>query len=52
MNVENLDVAIETIKNVPWTELQEVKVDPELLKKLEAAEALLKSLRQAVTPTS
>ena len=45
----DLEVAVDTMKNVPWTALDELRNDPSLLKKLEDAEALLRSLRQAVT---
>jgi ParB family chromosome partitioning protein len=45
----DLDTIVEAMKNVPWTELQELKGDPEFLKKLDDAEELLKSLRKAVT---
>jgi ParB family chromosome partitioning protein len=37
------------MKNVPWTMLQELKGDSDVLKKLDEAEALLKSLRKALT---
>src|SRR3989441_8351420 len=41
-----LDSAVEAMKNVPWTALQELKGDPDVLKKLDDAEKLLKSLRK------
>jgi ParB family chromosome partitioning protein len=34
---------------VPWTALQEQKGDPEILSKIDEAEALLRSLRGALT---
>jgi ParB family chromosome partitioning protein len=37
------------MKNVPWTKLQDLKGDSAVLKKLEDAENLLKSLRRALT---
>lgn len=43
-----LDVAVDAMKNVPWTALQELKGDAEMLKKIGEAEALLKSLRKAL----
>ena len=46
----DLDIAVESMRNVPWTALQDLKGDPELLKKLQDAEALLRSLRQVVAP--
>jgi ParB family chromosome partitioning protein len=45
----DLESAVEAMKNIPWTALQELKGDPALLKKLDDAEALLKSLRKALT---
>ena len=44
-----LGVAVEAMKNVPWTTLQNLKGDSAVLKKLEEAENLLKSLRKALT---
>jgi ParB family chromosome partitioning protein len=44
-----LESAVEAMKNVPWTVLQELKGDPNILKKIEDAEALLKSLRKALS---
>ena len=43
-----LDVAVEAMKNVPWTALQELKGDSAVLKKIDEAEALLRSLRKAL----
>jgi hypothetical protein len=45
----DLEAAVETMRSVPWTALQEMKGDPDVLKKLEDAEKLLQSLRQALT---
>jgi ParB family chromosome partitioning protein len=36
------------MKNVPWTALQEMKGNAAVLKKIEDAEELLKSLRKAL----
>ncbi len=44
-----LGAAVEAMKSVPWTKLQELKGDEVVLKKLDEAEALLKSLRRALT---
>ena len=44
-----LDVAVEAMKNVPWTVLQELKGDAAVLKKIDEAEALLRSLRKALS---
>ncbi len=43
-----LGAAVEAMKSVPWTKLQELKGDEMVLKKLDEAEALLKSLRKAL----
>jgi ParB family chromosome partitioning protein len=47
--LNNLETAVEAMKNVPWTTLQELRGDSDLMKKLEDAENLLKSLRKALT---
>lgn len=44
-----LDAAVDAMKRVPWTTLAELKGDPEVLRKIEDAEALLKSLRKALS---
>jgi ParB family transcriptional regulator, chromosome partitioning protein len=46
----DLDAAVEAMKRVPWTTLAELKGDPEILQKLDDAEALLKSLRKTLSP--
>lgn len=43
-----LEAAVEAMKNVPWTELQEMKGNPGVLKKIDDAEELLKALRNAL----
>jgi ParB family chromosome partitioning protein len=45
----DLDAAVEAMKSIPWTALQELKGDAEVLKKIDDAEALLKSLRKALS---
>lgn len=45
----DLGNAVDAMKNVPWTALQELKGDPDILKKLDEAEKLLVSLRKALT---
>lgn len=45
----DLDVAVESMKRVPWTALVELKGNPEILKKIDDAEALLKSLRKTLS---
>lgn len=44
-----LDVAVDAMKNVPWTALQELKGNTDVLKKIDEAEALLRSLRKALS---
>jgi ParB family transcriptional regulator, chromosome partitioning protein len=44
-----LDAVVEAVKAVPWTALQELKGNSELLKKIEDAEAMLSSLRKALS---
>lgn len=46
---EDLDAAMEALKNVPWTTLQDLKGNPELLKKIDTTEALLRSLRKILS---
>jgi ParB family chromosome partitioning protein len=46
----DLESAIESMKRVPWTALADLKGDPDILKKIDDAEALLKSLRKALVP--
>ena len=43
------DAAVEAMKRVPWTTLAELKGDPELLRKIDDAETLLKSLRKTLS---
>src|SRR6266481_4181664 len=45
----DLDAAIESMKRVPWTMLADLKGDLEILKKIDDAEALLKSLRTTLS---
>jgi ParB family chromosome partitioning protein len=44
-----LESAVEAMRNVPWTVLQEAKGNADLLKSIDDAEELLKSLRKALT---
>jgi ParB family chromosome partitioning protein len=44
-----LDAAVEAMKSIPWTALEELKGDPDVLKKIDDAEALLKSLRKSLS---
>ncbi|MCC6983077.1 MAG: ParB N-terminal domain-containing protein [Bauldia sp.] len=44
-----IDAAVEAMKRVPWTTLAELKGDSDLLRKIDDAEALLKSLRKTLS---
>ena len=44
-----LETVLETIKNVPLVTLQELKGDANILRMIDDAEALLKSLRKALS---
>jgi ParB family chromosome partitioning protein len=46
----DLDAAIQSINRVPWTALAELKGDSEILRKIDEAEDLLKSLRKTLSP--
>lgn len=45
----DLDAAIESMKRVPWTALAELEGNPDILKKIDDAETLLKALRKALS---
>ena len=45
----DLEAAVEAMRKVPWTDLQELKGNRDILKRIEDAENLLKSLRSALT---
>jgi ParB family chromosome partitioning protein len=45
----DLDAAVESMKRIPWTTLAELKNDPDILKKIDEAEALLRSLRNTLS---
>jgi ParB family transcriptional regulator, chromosome partitioning protein len=47
--VGELDAAVEAMKRVPWTALDELRGDPDILKRIDDAEALLKSLRRTLS---
>jgi ParB family chromosome partitioning protein len=44
-----LEAIVDAVKAVPWTAMQELKGNPELLKRIEDAEAVLRSLRKALS---
>jgi ParB family chromosome partitioning protein len=37
------------MKHIPWTALAELKNDPDILKKIDEAESLLRSLRKTLS---
>jgi ParB family chromosome partitioning protein len=43
--IEQLDTAMKTIRGVPWTELEELRGNPDVVKRVAEAEELLRSLR-------
>jgi ParB family transcriptional regulator, chromosome partitioning protein len=43
-----LELAVEAMKSVPWTALQELKGDTAIMKQIDEAQALLQSLRKAL----
>ncbi len=47
--VSDLDNAMEAMKRVPWTALEQLKGNEDVLKRIDDAEALLKSLRKTLT---
>lgn len=44
-----LDAAMESVRRVPWTTLEEMKGNSEVLRRLEDAETLLKTLRKTLS---
>ncbi|MET4803605.1 hypothetical protein [Bradyrhizobium sp. LB11.1] len=45
----DLTAVVESMKRVPWTALAEMKKDPDILRKIDEASALLKTLRHSIT---
>jgi ParB family chromosome partitioning protein len=45
----DLEAAVESMKNVPWTAIPDLKKDESLLKKIDEASALLASLRKTLS---
>jgi len=45
----DLEAAVQTMKTLPWTTLQDLKGDANVLKQIDDAEKLLQSLRKALT---
>jgi ParB family chromosome partitioning protein len=45
----DLDAVAQSVKRVPWTALQTLKNDPELLQKIDEVSSLLKSLRSTLS---
>lgn len=48
--VAELDAAMEAVRRVPWTTLEELKGNAEVVQRIEEAETLLRTLRKALTP--
>jgi len=46
--ISNLDSTVESMKQIPWGTLEQLKGDAEVIKKIEDAEALLQSLRETL----
>lgn len=47
--VSELDAAMNAMKRVPWTAIEGLKGNPEVLKRLDDAEALLRTLRKSLS---
>ena len=47
--VGDLNAAAKAMKQVPWTALDELRDDPDVIKRIDEVEALLKSLRKALS---
>lgn len=47
--VGDLDATMEALKRVPWTALEEMKGNPDVLKRIDEVEGLLKSLRKTLS---
>jgi len=47
--VSELDAAMNAMKRVPWTAIEELKGNPEVLKRLDDAETLLRTLRKSLS---
>jgi ParB family chromosome partitioning protein len=45
----DLDTIVDSVKRVPWTALNDLKKDPHILKKIDEATTLLKSLRETLS---
>jgi len=47
--VDELDAATEAMKRLPWTTLEQLKGNADVLRRIDEAEALLKTLRKTLT---
>jgi ParB family transcriptional regulator, chromosome partitioning protein len=47
--VNELDAAIEAIRRTPWTALEELKGDPQVMARIDDAESLLRTLRKTLS---
>jgi ParB family chromosome partitioning protein len=50
--VSDLDAAMEAMKRVPWTTLEKLRGNADVLKRIDDAEALLKRLRRTLTDSA
>jgi ParB family chromosome partitioning protein len=48
--VADLDAAMDAIRRAPWTVIDEMKGDPEVLQKIDEAESVLRALRKNLSP--
>ena len=48
--ISQLDTAMKTIRGVPWTELEELRGDPQVVERVAEAEELLRNLRLNLSP--
>jgi ParB family chromosome partitioning protein len=46
----DLDAAVEALRNVPWTVLDGLRGDADILEKIDNAEGLLQRLRKTLSP--
>ncbi len=49
LNVSQLDAIVAAVKGVPWTVLEDLKGNDDILKKLEETEITIKSLRKTLS---
>ena len=47
--VSELDAAMEAIRRTPWTVLEDLKGDPQVIRRIDEAESLLRTLRKTLS---